>query len=181
MKKKICFFGAASNYIDNKYKEEIRRLGEKLGSNYDLVFGGGDTGLMGEIARGFKEKNAHILGVVPKFIIEFEDVYNKCNELLFVDSMHERKKIMEDKADLFIIGPGGLGTMDEFFEVLTDKNLDRYDTPVFLFNIDGFYDDIVKFININLSKNIINRDRFNNFYVCNSIKELIDLLLLLGI
>ena len=90
--------------------------------------------------------------------------------------MHERKKIMEDKADLFLVGPGGIGTLDELFEVLTDKSLNRYAKSVILFNIDSFYDDIIKYINTNLNNGIIDNRRFNDFYICNNVEELKNIL-----
>lgn len=175
-KKKICFFGAASPEIKEEYIKETEKLGEYLGKEYDLVFGGGKSGLMGAIARGFKKSNAHITGIVPSFITEFESVYEDCDDLIEVNSMHERKKIMEDQADLFIVGPGGVGTLDELFEVLTDKSLNRYTKSVILFNIDSFYDDIIKFINKNLNQGIINNSRFNGFYICDYIEEVKNIL-----
>ncbi len=175
-KKNICFFGAASPKIKEEYIKQTEELGEYLGKEFHLVFGGGSTGLMGAIARGFKKRNAHITGVVPTFIKEFEDVYDKCDDFIEVDSMHERKKIMEEKADLFVVGPGGIGTLDELFEVLTDKSLNRYHKSVILFNIDSFYDDIIKYINKNLNNGVINNERFNAFYICNSVEEVKNIL-----
>lgn len=175
-KKTICFFGAASPLVKEEYIEKIETLGEYLGKEFDLVFGGGSSGLMGAIARGFKKSNAYITGVVPSFITEFESVYEDCNHLIEVDNMHERKKIMEDKADLFLVGPGGIGTLDELFEVLTDKSLNRYAKSVILFNIDSFYDDIIKYINKNLNNGIIDNRRFNDFYICNNVEELKNIL-----
>lgn len=175
-KKKICFFGAASPKVKREYIEAIEQLGEYLGEKFDLVFGGGATGLMGAVARGFKKSHAHITGVVPTFISEFEDVYEACDDLIYVNTMHERKKIMEEKADLFLVGPGGLGTMDELFEVLTEKNLDRYNKGVLLLNLGSFYDEIIQYINQNLNSGIINHKRFNGFYICDSIEEVKNLL-----
>ena len=175
-KKKICFFGAASPEIKEEYIKETEKLGEYLGKNFDLVFGGGASGLMGAFARGFKKSGAHITGVVPTFITEFESVYEDCDDVIQVESMHERKKIMENQADLFVVGPGGVGTLDELFEVLTDKSLNRYTKNVILFNIDSFYDDIIKFINRNLNQGIINSSRFNGFYICDHMEEVKNIL-----
>lgn len=175
-KKNICFLGAASPKIKEEYIKETEKLGEYLGKKFNLVFGGSSSGLMGAIARGFRKSNSYITGVVPSFIREFEDVYEECNDLIEVDSMHERKKIMEDKADLFVVGPGGVGTLDEFFEVLTDKSLNRYKKSVILFNIDSFYDDIIRYINNSLNSGIIDKERFSDFYICNSVEEVKNIL-----
>ncbi len=175
-RKKICFFGAASPKVKEEYVQQTEQLGRLLGEKFDLVFGGGSTGLMGAIAQGFRESSAHITGVVPKFITEYEEIYSDCDQLIHVDSMHERKKIMEEQADLFVVGPGGVGTLDELFEVLTDKSLNRYTKNVILFNVDSFFDEIIRFINKNLNSEIINRERFNGFYICNSIQEIRNIL-----
>lgn len=175
-KKNICFFGAASPKVKKEFVDEVEQLGEYLGEKFNLVFGGGASGLMGAMARGFQKSHAHITGVVPTFISEFEEVYEACHDLIYVDTMHERKKIMKEQADLFVVGPGGLGTMDELFEVLTDKNLDRYNKSVLLLNLDSFYDEIIQYINQNLNSGIINHERFNDFYICDSIEEVKNLL-----
>ncbi len=176
MKKKICFFGAASEDIEKNYVDKTEELGEYLGENFDLVFGGGATGLMGAIARGFAKEKSIITGVVPRFMEKFEDIYDNCTNVISVDSMHSRKKIMEEEADIFVIAPGGIGTLDEFFEVLTDTSLNLYNKPIILFNINSFYDDIIKFINNNLNTGFIHKDRIHNFYICNNIDEVKNIL-----
>ena len=134
---KICLFGSASDKIDRTYIEKTELLGQEMAKRgHSLVFGGGARGLMGAAARGIKKGGGEIVGVIPKF---FED---ECTELILCDTMNERKQIMEDLADAFIITPGGIGTYDEFFEVLTNKQLGRHEKPIALYNIEGFYDEL---------------------------------------
>lgn len=146
---KICIFGAASAHIDNVYIKQVEDLSENLARRgHSLVFGAGATGLMGAAARGFKRGGGFIHGVIPKFFMEesIELIYDDCEKMTYTDSMAERKSVMEDDADAFIITPGGIGTFEEFFEVLTLKQLGRHDKAMVIFNINGYYDDLEKFM-----------------------------------
>ena len=146
---KICLFGSASNRIDPIYIEKTEKLAEEMArKGHVLVFGGGGNGLMGAAARGAKRGKGEIIGVIPKFFEEesIESAYTECTKLIFCDTMNERKQIMEDLAEAFIITPGGIGTYDEFFEVLTNKQLGRHEKPIAIYNIEGFYDELEKMI-----------------------------------
>lgn len=141
----ICVFGAASKTIDEKYIEAVEKMGETLAKRgHNLVFGAGCTGAMGAAGRGFKKGGAKIHGVIPSF---FKDDLNEfvnwnCDEMTYTETMRERKAVMEDISDCFIITPGGAGTFEEFFEVLTLKQLGRHRKPIAIFNIDGYYDSM---------------------------------------
>ncbi len=141
----ICVFGAASKTIDNKYIEAVEKMGEALAKRgHNLVFGAGCTGAMGAAGRGFKKGGAEIHGVIPSFFKEdlYEFVNWDCDEMTYTETMRERKAFMEDISDCFIITPGGAGTFEEFFEVLTLKQLGRHRKPIAIFNIDGYYDSM---------------------------------------
>lgn len=141
----ICVFGAASSEIDKKYKDAVGVMGERLAQEgHNLVFGAGTHGLMGAAARGFKKGGGKITGVIPTFFKEadVEVIYTDCDDLIFTETMHERKAKMEELADAFIITPGGIGTFEEFFEVLTLKQLGRHKKPIAIYNIDGYYDSL---------------------------------------
>jgi len=141
-----CVYGGANERIDSRHKEEIKNLGKMIaGNGFSLVYGGGATGCMGAVARGVKENGGFVMGVSPYFIGEFEDIFESDNKVL-VDTMAERKTLMEKHADIFFIAPGGIGTMDEFFQVLTLKYLKRIDVPIVILNIDGFYDTLIELI-----------------------------------
>ncbi len=142
---KICVYGAASATIDEKYIKATEAMGEELAKRgHDLVFGGGANGLMGAAARGFKKGGANITGVIPKFFENenVEAIYPYCDELIMPETMRDRKQIMEDNADAFIVVPGGIGTYEEFFEILTLKQLCRHSKPIALYNLFGYYNEL---------------------------------------
>ena len=137
----VCIYGAASNTINEKYISSVETLGAMLAERgHGLVFGGGSSGLMGAAARGFYRKGGRITGVAPSFFNVDGVLFPHCTELIYTKTMRERKAIMEELADAFVIAPGGIGTYDEFFEVLTLKQLGRHNKPIVLWNIGGYYD-----------------------------------------
>ena len=140
---RICVYGAASTEIPQKYTDAAYALCRQLAERgHSLVFGAGDGGMMGAAARGFHDAGAHVMGVAPTFFREtvIENLYENSDVIVYTDSMGTRKTIMESNADSFIIMPGGIGTYDEFFQILTLKQLKVMDQPIVLFNIDHFYD-----------------------------------------
>ena len=146
---KICIFGAASAHIDEIYIKAVEELGEKLAKRgHTLVFGAGATGLMGAAARGFKRGGAFVHGVIPEFFRDeqVEAIYGDCDKITYTKTMSERKFIMEEEAEAFIIAPGGIGTFEEFFEVLTLKQLGRHDKAMVIYNIENYYDDLERFM-----------------------------------
>lgn len=141
-----CVYGGASERIADAHKEQIAALGRILAEHdFSLVYGAGATGCMGAIARGVQEGGGYVMGVSPHFIQNFEPLF-PCDELVMVDTMSERKTIMEKHADIFLIAPGGVGTLDELFQILTLKYLKRMDTPIVILNLDGFYDSLLVMI-----------------------------------
>ncbi len=146
---KICIFGAASAHIDKKYIDKVEALAEKMARRgHSLVFGAGGSGLMGAAARGTKRGGGYIHGVIPNFFREerLESIYDQCDELTYTETMAERKTTMEDDCDAFIIVPGGIGTLEEFFEVITLKQLGRHHKAIAFYNIDGYYDTLESFM-----------------------------------
>ena len=130
---KICIYGSANEKIDDKYKDAVKDLSVKLAKRgHSLVFGGGKHGVMGASARGFNEVGGGILGITPEFfkLFDVECLYEQCTDRIWVETMHERKYNMEEISDAFVICPGGIGTYDEFFSVLTNKQLDRTVKPI---------------------------------------------------
>ncbi len=141
-----CVYGGANERIADGHKKKIEELGRIIAANgFSLVYGAGATGCMGAVARGVREKDGFIMGISPDFISEFEPIFN-CDNTVMVDTMAERKTLMEKHADVFFIAPGGIGTMDEFFQVLTLKYLKRISVPIVIINLDGFYDTLIALI-----------------------------------
>ena len=163
---KICVFGAASPTIDPRYIEAVEKMGREMAKRgHSLVFGGGGNGLMGA-ARGVRDGGGKIVGVIPKFFDEesVEAICDFCDELIFTESMRERKQIMEDSCDAFIVVPGGIGTFEEFFEVLTLKQLCRHNKPIAIYNIMGYYNELHETMNSAIAKNFI-RGNCSDLYV----------------
>jgi uncharacterized protein (TIGR00730 family) len=173
---RICVYGAASPTIDKMYMDQTEKIGETLANRgHNLVFGGGGNGLMGAAARGFKKGNAHIIGVIPKFFDDekVEAICGFCDQLIMPETMRERKQIMEDNADAFLIVPGGFGTYEEFFEILTLKQLCRHSKPIAVYNIDGFYNEMAEAIDLAMDKNFINKSCKQLYCVANTEEEII--------
>lgn len=138
----ICVYGSASNDIDKKYIEKTEELSAKLAKKgHSLVFGGGANGLMGAAARGFDSQGAKITGVVPTFFNVDGILFENC-EMIRTETMRQRKQKMDDLADGFITTPGGIGTYEEFFEIITLKQLGQSKKPLVLFNIDGYFEPL---------------------------------------
>ncbi len=154
----ICVFGAASKTIDEKYLNAVENMGEYLAKRgHNLIFGSGCTGCMGAAARGFKKGGGKIHGVIPRFFKnDLSDFVNwNCDEMTYTETMRERKAIMENLADAFVITPGGVGTYEEFFEILTLKQLGRHRKPIAFFNVDGYYDKLEELLEYSIEKNFV--------------------------
>ena len=167
---RICVYGAASPTIDHSYIETVEKMGKEMVlRGHSLVFGGGGNGLMGAAARGVRSEGGKILGVIPKFFDEedIEAICDFCDELIQPNTMRERKQIMEDNADAFIVVPGGIGTFEEFFEILTLKQLCRHNKPIAIYNINGYYDELNMVLIEAMKKNFIRED-------CSDLYEITD-------
>ncbi len=172
---KICVYGAASDQINDKYKEAGRLLGEKLAKRgHGLVFGAGDNGVMGSVARGVYEQGGELMGVSPRFFNVDGILFGNCTELIYTNTMRERKKILEDSSDAFIIAPGGVGTLDEFYEILTLKQLQQHNKPIAIFNFDGYYDGILEWMKVAVKKDFISDITIDLYKVSNNIDEILD-------
>ena len=166
---RICVFGAASPTIDADYIKKVEAMGrEMVHRGHSLVFGGGGNGLMGAAARGVRDGGGHIIGVIPKFFADetVEEICDFCNELIEPDTMRERKQIMEDHADAFIVAPGGIGTYEEFFEILTSKQLCRHNKPIAIYNIGGYYNEVKLAMESAIEKNFIKDSCMELFFPC---------------
>ena len=139
----ICVYGGSSVSLDKKYIEAAEELGEKMAlRGHNLVYGAGANGMMGATERGVKKGGGKVVGVSPRFFNVDGVLCDNCDEIIYTETMRERKQIMEDRSDAFIAVPGGVGTFEELFEIATLKQLGRHSKPVAVLNIDGYYDDV---------------------------------------
>ena len=144
---KICLFGASSDYIKQSYIDSVEQFGEMLARRgHTLVFGAGATGLMGAAARGTRRGGGKIIGISPTIFDQGGLLYKDCDEMLYTETMHERKALLRSKADAFAITPGGVGTFDEFFEVLTLRQLGVLTKPIGILNLEGVYDPLLNLL-----------------------------------
>jgi uncharacterized protein (TIGR00730 family) len=136
----VCVFCGSSQGRDAAYAAAARRLGTLIGENgYDLVFGGGYVGLMGEVAHAARIAGAKITGVLPEFLRHLEPPAENEETVIFTPDLQERKRLMLSMAEAFVVLPGGLGTMDEFFEVVTSAQLGELHKPIVLLDTGGFF------------------------------------------
>lgn len=145
--KRICVFCGSSSGNRSAYKNAAKQLGKTLVSHgIGLVYGGGGVGLMGVIAETVMREKGEVIGVIPKSLFAREIVLREITELHEVASMHERKALMAQLSDAFIAMPGGFGTLDEFFEIVTWSQLGLHAKPIGILNIEGYFDLLLEFI-----------------------------------
>lgn len=145
---RVCVYGGASEGNWDGYVDAARRLGEVIGqAGLHVVYGGGRTGMMGAMADGALSKDAHVIGVIPNFLDKVEVGHRDVTDLRLVPDMHTRKRMMFDLAQAIVAMPGGFGTMEEIFEVITWKQLGRHNKPIIFFDTDqGFWQPMMKLI-----------------------------------
>ena len=140
----ICVYGASSKAIDARFTDAGYALGSQIAKHgYGLVFGGGDSGMMGAVARGTHDGGGRVIGVAPSFFNVDGVLYPHCDHFFYTKTMRRRKQKMEDLSGAFIVTPGGIGTFEEFFEILTLKQLDRTKKPLIILNTLGYYNDML--------------------------------------
>ncbi len=163
----ICVFGASSARLDACYLDAAEELGRLIAEGgHGLIFGGGNEGLMGACARGAGSAGGRIIGVAPRFFDEPGVLYDKCTDFVFTETMAERKSIMEERAGAFIALPGGIGTFEEFFEVLTLKQLGRHAKPMALLNTAGYYDALGALLDRAVAGGFVSADVRTLFAIC---------------
>lgn len=139
----VCVFCGSSPGAKPVYAETARRFGRLLGENgYRLVFGGGGVGLMGEVARAARAAGAPVIGILPAFLRSLEPPLKSAEELIITPDLQQRKARMLALADAFVILPGGLGTLDEYFEVITTTQLRVHAKPIIVVNVEGYFDPL---------------------------------------
>ena len=143
----LCVYCGSRPGANPAYAQVARSVGEWIGRHGgQLVYGGGHNGLMGLLADATLAAGGRVVGIIPKALVEREWAHKGCSELHVVDTMHERKRMMAERADAFLALPGGIGTFEEFFEVWTWRQLGYHDKPVGLLNVDGYYDGLMGFM-----------------------------------
>lgn len=155
----ICLYGAASDNIPQEYIKIVEELGALMAKRgHGLVYGGGAGGLMGAAARGVSSGGGSVIGIAPSFFNVDGILFEGCTEFIYTETMRERKALMEQKADVFVAVPGGIGTFDELFEIMSLRQLGRHTKPIAIFNANGYYDDIKNMIQKSINQGFVSEE-----------------------
>ena len=144
----ICVYCGSKPGDEAAFTESATQVGQWIAKHGgQLVYGGGRNGLMGLVADATLAAGGRVVGVIPRALVEKEWAHTGCTELHVVETMHDRKKLMAERADAFIALPGGIGTFEEFYEVWTWRQLGYHNKPIGLLNLNGYYDPMLQFLN----------------------------------
>lgn len=173
--KRITVFCGSSFGTEEIYKEQATLLGKTLAKqNIELVYGGANVGLMGAVADGVLDQGGKAIGVLPNFLRSKEIAHLGLTELILVESMHERKTKMSDLCDGVIALPGGFGTLEELFEMLTWAQLGLHKKPIAILNINGFYDSLIELTKVMVEKGLLKDTNQQMLLVSDNIDDLLD-------
>src|SRR5436190_18581207 len=136
----LCVYCGSSSAVDEKYRAAATELGASLAAaGIELVYGGGGVGLMGLLADAVLAGGGRVIGIIPGALRDAELAHEGASELVIVGNMHERKRLMAERADAFAVLPGGIGTLDETFEILTWRHLGLHDKPIYIVDVAGYW------------------------------------------
>ena len=171
--KNICVFCGSSFGNSDIYRKEVQNLGAALTERkLNLIYGGGNSGLMGELARSFLEAKREVIGVIPTKIHESVEQL-ELTELFIVGDMHERKAKMYELGDAFIALPGGIGTLEELTETLTWQQLGYHEKPVGILNINSYYDQFLSFLEYSMKEGFLKEDLYQSIIVSDNPNDLL--------
>lgn len=162
----VCVYCGSRHGRHPAYTAAARALGAAIGlRGWQLVYGGGKVGLMGEVADATLAAGGRVIGIIPESLQKLEVGHPGLDELHVVPTMHVRKQMMAERADLFIALPGGIGTLEELYEVWTWRQLGYHDQPIGLLNTQGYYDGLLGFMNTTVSEGFLSPSQLNNVQV----------------
>jgi uncharacterized protein (TIGR00730 family) len=158
----VCVYCGSRPGVNPEVAQVAHQVGQWIGSHQgQLVYGGGMGGLMGIVANAALQAGAQVVGIMPQALVDKEWANHSCSELLIVDSMHTRKRLMAERADAFLAMPGGIGTLEELFEVWTWRQLGYHDKPIGLLNTAGYFDALLQFMRHSLEQQFLGDAQMN--------------------
>ena len=176
-KKRVCVYCGSKTGNNSTYSVQAKELGYALAANQiGLVYGGGSVGLMNEIANATLSRGGQVHGVIPQHLYEMEVAHENLTALHITDTMHERKAMMAELSNAFIALPGGFGTFEELMEAITWLQLGIHDKTVIVYNIDGYYDKLIEFVDHAVENGFITDDNRSSLKVAEDVKECLELL-----
>ncbi len=153
----VCVYCGSRPGVDPVFVETARAVGRWIGQHGgQLVYGGGNSGLMGQVAQATQEAGGRVVGVIPRALVDKEFARHECDELFVVETMHQRKQIMAERADAFLALPGGIGTFEELFEVWTWRQLKYHDKPIGILDVAGYYAPMMAFLQSSVGHGFMN-------------------------
>ena len=171
--KSIAVFCGSKHGNNKVFTEDAVKLGKILAANQvKLVYGGGSAGLMGTIADNVMHNGGNVVGIIPKLLLEWEVGHRGITELIVCDDMHQRKQKIYSLSDAAIVLPGGFGTLDELFEIVTWNQLTIHDKQIYILNSGGFYEHLIKHIEVMKQENFLYEDAIKRITILNSPEEL---------
>ncbi len=175
MPKRICVYCASSSQVRPVFFEAAEKLGKIIAERgSELIYGGGQRGLMGKIADTVLEYGGKVTGIIPGFMCEVEWNHTGLTQLIMVDTMHERKEKLAFMADAVVALPGGCGTMEELLEVITWKRLGIFVKPIIICNVDGFFDPLIEMLNRTVDENFMGEEHRSMWMVVSTPEEVIN-------
>jgi uncharacterized protein (TIGR00730 family) len=175
--KSITVFCGSSFGSEDIYKDQAVLLGQILAKkNIQLVYGGANVGLMGAVADGALHEGGKVVGVLPYFLQSKESAHQQLTELILVETMHERKTKMNELCDGVIVLPGGYGTLEEFFEMITWAQLGLHQKPIGILNIDGFYNDLLNLVQTMVEKGFLKQINRDMLLISDTIDKLLEMM-----
>ena len=175
--KSIAVYCSSSNKINDEYKDEARKIGSLLAQKkIKIIYGGGNMGLMGILSNSALDSGGDVYGVITNHLLDIEKRNESLNNYKIVDSMHDRKMEMYNNADAFLIFPGGIGTLEEFFEVYSWKQLHLHNKPIFIYNYKNFWDDLIHLVENLIKKNFADENMIEAYKIINNHNDLEEIL-----
>ena len=174
----LCVYCGSRPGKLESFTQTAKAVGEWIGQHKgQLVYGGGNNGLMGIVAAATQQAGGRVVGIIPHALAEMELARDDCDEFYLVDNMHQRKHMMAERADAFLALPGGIGTFEEFFEVWTWRQLGYHNKPIGLLNVDGYYDGLLAFMRTTVNEGFVSDWQMNLIQQSSNLEELLPLLI----
>ena len=174
----LCVYCGSRPGKLESFTQTAKAVGEWIGQHKgQLVYGGGNNGLMGIVAAATQQAGGRVVGIIPHALAEMELARDDCDEFYLVDNMHQRKHMMAERADAFLALPGGIGTFEEFFEVWTWRQLGYHNKPIGLLNVDGYYDGLLTFMRTTVNDGFVSDWQMNLIQQSSNLERLLPLLI----
>jgi uncharacterized protein (TIGR00730 family) len=174
----VTVYCSSSRHVDQVYFNAATQLGHAIAfNNWKLVYGGNDLGLMGALANAARDAGGEVIGITPRLLVDLGATDEKCDELIVTETMRQRKELLETRGDAFITLPGGLGTLEEIFEIIVGRVLGFHSKPIVLLNIAGFFDPLLTMLDHGIEQKFIKARTREHWHVASTVEQAISYLL----